>query len=83
MGYHKREILRGEFGEFSKIQEEFEELEDALEQGNPIMALCEMADMIGAIEAFALKWNIALIQLIEMKDATARAFADGTRKSKG
>lgn len=82
MGYHKVAILRGEFGEFSKIQEEFEELEDAVGQNNPVMALCEMSDLIGAIEAFALKWNVTLADLIEMKEATGRAFTDGTRTAK-
>jgi hypothetical protein len=32
MGYHKRVIAKGTFGEASKIREELEEYEDAMEQ---------------------------------------------------
>jgi len=31
MGYHKRKITKGVLGEYSKIQEEMEELKDAVE----------------------------------------------------
>ena len=34
MGYHLRKIEKGTLGEFSKIKEEFEELEDANKQSN-------------------------------------------------
>lgn len=81
MGYHINEIERGTFGEFSKIKEEFLEAEDALQQENKVMALVEMADLIGAIEGYCLKnHNITLNDLIKMKEATTRAFTDGTRK---
>jgi hypothetical protein len=41
MGYHKRPILtQGVFGQPSKIREELEELEEAIEQDNKILALC-------------------------------------------
>lgn len=80
MSYHIRNIERGEFGEASKIREEFEEFEDSMEQDNPVMGLVELADMIGAIEAFTLKhYNVSLDDLLVMKDATKRAFEDGTR----
>jgi phosphoribosyl-ATP pyrophosphohydrolase len=80
MGYHNREIPRGVYGEFSKIKEEFLESEDAFEQGNKIMLLVELSDLIGAIESFSEKNNISLDDLIKMKNATKRAFSDGTRK---
>jgi phosphoribosyl-ATP pyrophosphohydrolase len=83
MGYHVRDIPRGTYGALSKITEEYEELLDALEQDNSIMALVEMADLIGAIEGYALKHhNITLAELVTMKDATKRAFEDGTRTSR-
>lgn len=82
MGYHNVEIPRGEFGEFSKIEEEFLELKDAVEQGNPVMALTEMSDLLGAISAYAAKWNISVGELLTMTNATARAFQDGSRTSK-
>ena len=81
MGYHKTEIPRGKYGEFSKIREEFLEAEDALEQDNKIMLMVELSDLVGSIEAYCkLHHNITLDDLIIMKEATKRAFTDGTRK---
>lgn len=82
MGYHKTEITRGEFGELSKIFEELEELVDASDQGVKILALCEVADLVGAIEGYVKKHypGISFDDVIQMKDCTARAFEDGTRK---
>lgn len=79
-GYHKADIKRGVFGDFSKIKEEFEEAEDAFEQDNKVMLLIELSDLIGAIEEFVSKYNMELEDLIVMKDATKRAFRDGSRK---
>lgn len=81
MGYHMREIKKGEFGEISKIEEEFEEFKDAVDQCNPVMALTELSDMMGAIEAYLEKHHssILLNHLIIMNNATKRAFRDGTR----
>ena len=80
MGYHVNKIQKGKLGEFSKIKEEFEEAVDALEQHNPVMMLVELSDMIGAIEAFAkTQYNIKLSELINMKEATQRAFKTGSR----
>jgi len=80
MTYHKRKIKKGILGEFSKIKEEFEELEDANEQGSPVLEICEMCDIIGAIEAYARKYNLLLDDLIKMKKATSGAFKTGKRK---
>lgn len=82
MAYHKREITKGVLGEVSKIREELEELEDALEQGNKILALCELADLYGALDHY-LKANhseIAMKDLRIMAKATEESFLDGTRK---
>lgn len=79
MGYHSKEIPRGKFGEFSKIKEEFMEAEDAFEQGNKVMLLVELADLIGAIEGYCSIYNITLDDLLKMKESTKRAFNDGTR----
>jgi len=57
-GYHTREILKGELGEFSKIEEEYEEFLDAREQHNPIMAIVELCDLYGAIQKFKQKYGI-------------------------
>lgn len=79
MGYHMRDIPRGVFGEPSKIIEEALEFQDAIEQNNKVMALVELSDLIGAIEAYVSKSGITLEDLVAMKDATKRAFEDGTR----
>jgi hypothetical protein len=82
MSYHLIDIPKGVYGEFSKIEEEFLELKDALTQENPIMALCELSDLIGAIEAYATKYNVTLDDLLRMKGATTRAFQSGARTAR-
>jgi len=79
MGYHISNIEKGELGKFSKIREEFLEAEDAFKQGNRVMILLELSDMIGAIEAYCKNYNMGLDDLIEMSSATKRAFEDGSR----
>jgi hypothetical protein len=81
MGYHKKVIKKGVFGEFSKIKEELEELEDAIEQDVLIMQMVELSDLFGAIREFAqVKFNLNIDQLEKMADLTESAFKDGTRK---
>ena len=64
MGYHLTEIEKGELGKFSKIREEFLEAEDSFSQGNPIMVLLELSDLIGAIEAYVINHNMSLEDII-------------------
>lgn len=82
MGYHINEIEKGVLGESSKIIEEVAELHDAEEQGNKVLALCELADLIGAIDHYLEKKfpGITVEDLKKMSDATRRAFEDGSRK---
>jgi len=80
MGYHKNTIEKGVLGEFSKIKEEFLELEDAWEQDDQILQICELCDLIGAIEAYAANWNLEIDDLIKMKEKTKQAFLEGQRK---
>lgn len=79
MGYHNKKIKSGVLGKFSKIREEFEELKDAHEQKCAVLEICELCDLIGAIELYAEKWNLSLKDLIQMKDLTKDAFQDGDR----
>ena len=80
MGYHKRIIPRGEYGKFSKIVEEFEELLDSHEQNVKIMELTELSDLYGAIKGYlAQKYQMTMEDLRIMNDVTAEAFQDGTR----
>ena len=51
-GYHVNVIDKGVYGQFSKVAEEFQEVQDAWEQKCSIMALVELSDMLGAMEAF-------------------------------
>lgn len=82
-GYHVREIKRVVFGEVSKITEEHEEFLESLEQKNPIMALVELSDLIGAIEGYVGKHHkLTLEDLLAMKDATKRAFTNGSRSTR-
>ena len=80
-GYHRREISKGELGEFSKIIEEYTELLDAHEQSNNVLEICELTDLIGAIKYYAeKKFNLSLDDLIVFSEATENAFKNGTRK---
>lgn len=79
MGYHLRTIEKGTLGEFSKIREEFEELEDAIKQENKVLQICELCDMMGAIEAFIAKNNLTLNDIIQMNERTKSAFQSGDR----
>jgi hypothetical protein len=81
MSYHLREIkIRGTLGELSKLHEELDELTEALEQDNKILALCELADLYGAIEAFAENLGTNMKEIAQMAQATKRAFQSSSRK---
>lgn len=79
-GYHTRKIEKGILGDFSKIEEEFEELKDAFEQKDPIMVLCECSDLIGAIKHYTeSNFGINLQNLIDFNNKTENAFQCGKR----
>lgn len=84
VGYHKAVISRGVFGDDTKIYEEIDEFADALDQGVQIMALVELADVIGAIEGWLVKHHpsITINDLVAMAAVTKRAFEAGLRESK-
>jgi hypothetical protein len=75
-------MTRGVYGETSKIREELEELEEAFEQRNRILALVELSDLYGALAAVAERTGTTMDELSAMAAATKRAFEDGTRKDK-
>ena len=81
VGYHLKEIPKGQVGEISKIKEEILELEDALDQNVKIMALVELSDLYGSIELFLEKHfpDIKMDDLKKMSDVTQRAFKNGRR----
>lgn len=82
VGYHVSKIIRGEFGEASKVYEEFHEFMDAINQKNDILALVELSDLYGAIRGYLKKYHptITMESLQQMNDATTRAFLSGERK---
>lgn len=83
-GYHLTEIERGKYGDFSKIKEEFQELNDAHEQSNRLMELIELSDLICAIDGYLnkhFKGAITIQDLIVQSNATKRSFSSGERKS--
>lgn len=79
-GYHLRPISKGVLGKPSKIREELEELEDACQQGNKILAQVELADLYGALKAVAASFGLTMEDLAKMDEATARAFKSGARQ---
>lgn len=81
MGYHLTEIKKGELGKSSKILEEILELQDAEQQGCKVMALVELSDMVGAIQAYLVSNypDICLADLMIMAGITKRAFDNGRR----
>lgn len=82
-GYHIRSIEKGVFGEWSKVVEEFQEIQDAQEQNNKIMELVEISDMYGAIEEYLKEsFNMSMEDIKTMSDITKKVFREGHRKSK-
>ena len=79
-GYHVRPIAKGVYGEPSKIREELEELEDALEQGNRIMALVELSDLYGALKAVAENLGATMSEVRIMAEKTSEVFRKGGRR---
>jgi len=84
IGYHIAWIPQGEYGEVSKIEEELAEFKDALAQRCSLMALLELADLIGAIEGYLDRHHpsIELSDLLSMAAITKRAFKVGHRVPK-
>jgi len=80
-GYHISDIPKGTFGNESKIVEECAEFIDALDQDCKIMALVELADLVGAIEGYLHEnfEGIELHDLQKMSKITKRAFENGHR----
>lgn len=83
MGFHKREIQKGTYGELSKIQEELEEAFDAEEQGQDLMLLIELSDMIGAIEGVAKKYGFDLERLQKFAELRSQVAIEELEELKG
>ena len=82
MGYHTKKIKKGRYGEFSKVQEEWDELMDARLQDGKILELCELADLYGAISGYVeAKYNLTMDDIAKMSKMTSEAFEEGSRVS--
>jgi len=80
MGYHTKEITKGEYGEYSKIKEEFEEFTDAFEQNDKVLQICELTDLIGAIEEYSItKFGLSIDDLFKFSNKTKEAFKEHKR----
>lgn len=80
MGYHARDVKKGEYGKFSKVIEEFEELLDAHDQEDPVLELCEMSDLIGAMDGYAVSnYGIGIDKLVSFMCKTKQSFKEGKR----
>ncbi len=79
MGYHKKIIKKGKLGKFSKIKEEYQELKDAHKQKDKILEICELTDLIGAIESYIEKYNLTINDLINFSNKTKKAFKENKR----
>lgn len=87
LGYSEFPIKKGVLGEISKIEEEYQEFLGAVRQGNRIMSLVEVADLIGAIELYLEaielyleKNNLSIEDALKMSKDTKRSFLEGQRK---
>jgi len=80
MSYHLNKIPKGIIGEFSKVEEEFNELKDGVFQNDKILIICELTDLLGAIEEYAKKFGLTLEDLIKFSNKTKKAFKEGSRK---
>jgi hypothetical protein len=80
--YHKKEISKGKIGEVSKILEEVQELQDAFQDGDRILQLIELSDIVGAIKCFLENYfnDFSIEELIYFANKTNESFKDGTRK---
>lgn len=82
MGYHSKNKIfpNGKYGEFSKIQEEFMELEDAYKQSDKILQLCELSDLFGAMEGYVQnEFGMSMDDLKNFSNKTKSTFQEKIR----
>jgi|WetSurMetagenome_2_1015567.scaffolds.fasta_scaffold70102_1 hypothetical protein len=82
IGYHQDlAIPKTSVGSILKVFEEVHELQDAVLQKQKVLALCELADLVGAIDLYLKenKTNLSLHDLQKMSRLTRRAFKVGSR----
>ena len=81
-GYHLYEIPKGKLGEYSKVVEEFMEFSEALEQDCQIMAILELADLIGSAKYYYYQyeqeaaWQLLISRLLIKKTLLPIDYSD-------
>jgi phosphoribosyl-ATP pyrophosphohydrolase len=81
-GYHIDIIPKEPIGTAEKVMEEALELVDACKQANPVMALVEMSDLLGAVQLLLeskFGGALSVSDLITMAKTTRRAFESNRR----
>lgn len=81
-GYHAVKFPKGTPGEADKILEETAEFLDAHLRGKKIMALVELSDLVGAIEAYLEREygdKVVLADILAMSSLTRQSFRVGER----
>lgn len=63
--FHLKPIKKGKYGQLSKIKEELDEAYDAAKQGQNLMLLIELADIVGACGGVAETLGMSLDDLIK------------------
>jgi hypothetical protein len=80
--WHKRPIPKGELGQLSKITEELHEARDAEEQGQDLMLMFELSDIIGACGLVAKRYGFTLDQLVRFSKLRSEvAIADAADRA--
>ena len=80
--WHTYDIPKGELGQLSKIKEELDEAYDAETQGQTLMLMFELSDIIGACGLVAQRYGMSLDDLVtfaKKRGQVARAEADEKR----
>ena len=81
--WHIVKIVKGELGSLSKIKEELDEAYDAEKQGQDLMLMFELSDIIGACGLVAEKYGMTLDQLVKFSKLRSKvAIADEIRKAR-
>lgn len=75
--WHVREIQKGQLGELSKVYEEYLEALDAQEQGQVLMLLFELSDIIGACGLVAAKHGMGLDDLVKFSKLRSEVAKNG------
>ena len=66
--FHLAPIKKGVYGKLSKVQEELDEALDAEKQGDKLLLLIELSDLLGAVEGVAETHGFTLEDLKKFSD---------------